>query len=64
MFMKNLLNSFIMPVSIVRSFLLITSLAGRLDPDLLVLPITSFLIFHVFLALFLHLSIFVNISFF
>ena len=48
MFVKNLLNSFAMPISLVTSFLLITSLVGRRDPDLFVLPITYSIIYHFF----------------
>ena len=53
-----LLNSFAMTISLVTSFFFITSLVGRRDLGLFVLSHTSFMIFHVFLALFLNSSIF------
>ena len=54
LFVKNLLNSFAKPILLATSFLLLTRMVGRRDPDLFVLPITSFVMFHAFSASLTH----------
>ena len=66
MFVKNLLNALAVPISLVTSFLVITSLVGRRDHDLLVLSITSFTISqrYCYVQVFLvNSSFFLNLSF-